>query len=431
MKADAGIDDDPALRARDRARDRRVRRPDARVDRRRAGAARALYGADVGRIEIVPPGVDHEIFRPVAARRGPRRAPRSASATGPLLLFVGPDPAAQGRRPRGPAARRARRPGGGARSSSAARAVPTARPSWPGCTRLVDELGRPRPGALRPAAAARRPRPLLPRRRRLPRARATASRSGWSRSRRRRAARRWSAANVGGLRSLVDDGVTGYLVDSRDPGDYAAPIARLLADPELRAAMGANAEAALAPVRVEHDRGPAPPAVRRSARARAGLVSLTPGRRRMLAAAHDADRRAPQRPGAAEQPRSSTSSTTPSCAAGTCASAATAATRRRSTSTSTSARCATSCTSCPRPTTRPACAALHAWLLRRNHDLYGARFSLGPDGDVYLTGRVALEHLTEQELDRIIGVLYELTERWFQAAVTIAYGPRGGAPDPT
>ena len=65
--------------------------------------------------------------------------------------------------------------------------------------------------------------------------------------------------------------------------------------------------------------------------------------------------------------------------------------------------------------------ALHAWLLRRNHDLYGARFSLGRDGDVYLTGRVALEHLTTGELDRIIGVLYELTERWFQAAVRIAY----------
>ena len=42
--------------------------------------------------------------------------------------------------------------------------------------------------------------------------------------------------------------------------------------------------------------------------------------------------------------------------------------------------------------------------------MYGARFSLGPDGDVYLAGRVALEHLTEQELDRIIGVLFELIE---------------------
>jgi hypothetical protein len=70
-------------------------------------------------------------------------------------------------------------------------------------------------------------------------------------------------------------------------------------------------------------------------------------------------------------------------------------------------------------------AELNEWLLRRNHDLYAARFSIGRDGDVYLTGRVALEHLTEQELDRIIGVLFELTERWFQAAVTIAFRPRG------
>jgi hypothetical protein len=75
----------------------------------------------------------------------------------------------------------------------------------------------------------------------------------------------------------------------------------------------------------------------------------------------------------------------------------------------------------PAPDDESRLPALHAWLLRRNHDLYGARFSLGRDGDVYLTGRIALEHLTTDELDRVIGVLYELTERWFQAAVTIAY----------
>jgi hypothetical protein len=69
-------------------------------------------------------------------------------------------------------------------------------------------------------------------------------------------------------------------------------------------------------------------------------------------------------------------------------------------------------------------AELNEFLLQRNHDMYAARFSLGRDGDVYLSGRVALEHLTEQELDRIIGVLFELTERWFQPAVTIAFRPR-------
>ena len=67
---------------------------------------------------------------------------------------------------------------------------------------------------------------------------------------------------------------------------------------------------------------------------------------------------------------------------------------------------------------------LYEYLLRRNHSMYGARFSLGPDGDIYLVGRIALEHLTVDELDRIIGVLYELTEQWFQPVVALAYGKR-------
>ena len=67
---------------------------------------------------------------------------------------------------------------------------------------------------------------------------------------------------------------------------------------------------------------------------------------------------------------------------------------------------------------------LYRYLLRRNHTMYGARFSLGPDGDIYLVGRVALEHLTTEELDRIIGVLYELTETWFQPVVQLAFGDR-------
>ena len=59
--------------------------------------------------------------------------------------------------------------------------------------------------------------------------------------------------------------------------------------------------------------------------------------------------------------------------------------------------------------------------MTRNHQTYGAHFSIGPDGDVYLVGRVLLEHLDVDELDRIIGVLYELVERWFQPAIRIGY----------
>ena len=51
------------------------------------------------------------------------------------------------------------------------------------------------------------------------------------------------AASVGGLRSLVDDAHTGFLVEGRDPADYAAPVALLLEDGELAGEMGLSASA--------------------------------------------------------------------------------------------------------------------------------------------------------------------------------------------
>jgi D-inositol-3-phosphate glycosyltransferase len=51
------------------------------------------------------------------------------------------------------------------------------------------------------------------------------------------------AAAVGGLRTLVAHGVSGFLVEGRDPRDYAGHVARLLGDPALAAAMSAEATA--------------------------------------------------------------------------------------------------------------------------------------------------------------------------------------------
>jgi D-inositol-3-phosphate glycosyltransferase len=51
------------------------------------------------------------------------------------------------------------------------------------------------------------------------------------------------AAAVGGLRTLVEDGRTGFLVEGRDPDAFAAATDALLADPALAAAMGADAAA--------------------------------------------------------------------------------------------------------------------------------------------------------------------------------------------
>lgn len=49
------------------------------------------------------------------------------------------------------------------------------------------------------------------------------------------------AAAVGGLRTLVDDGVTGLLIDTREPAEYAAAVASILDTPRLATAMSVAA----------------------------------------------------------------------------------------------------------------------------------------------------------------------------------------------
>ena len=397
VKADAGIDDDPALRSRIEHEIDRLRRPDARVDRRPSSEQLArLYGADVDRIEIVPPG---RRPRDLLARCAEPSARRERAALGlgdgPALLFVGRiqplkgadlavaalaelgDPgrgAARRRR-----AERPRRPGGAGPSCT----------RWSTSSASATRCGSSRRSRTRDLAT------LLPRRRRLPRPEPQrVVRAGRARGR----GVRHAGGRGRGRRAALARRRRRHRLPRRQPRPGRLRRADRAAARRSRRCRGDGRE--------------------RRGRARAGTRGASPppgcaGCTRTCSCASPsrvADarrrRRSPRRTtlidahlcgsGARPRTRSSTSSTTRSCAAGTCASVATAATRPRSTSICTSARCATSCTSCPRPTTRPALPALHAWLLRRNHDLYGARFSLGPDGDVYLTGRVALEHLTDR-----------------------------------
>jgi len=49
------------------------------------------------------------------------------------------------------------------------------------------------------------------------------------------------ASAVGGLTSLVEDGRTGFLVEGRDPIDYAAALGEVLRDPVLAAELGRRA----------------------------------------------------------------------------------------------------------------------------------------------------------------------------------------------
>jgi D-inositol-3-phosphate glycosyltransferase len=54
------------------------------------------------------------------------------------------------------------------------------------------------------------------------------------------------AARVGGLRYVVEDGRTGFLVEGHDPGDHAARVLEVLTDAELQRELGVRgAERAL------------------------------------------------------------------------------------------------------------------------------------------------------------------------------------------
>lgn len=65
---------------------------------------------------------------------------------------------------------------------------------------------------------------------------------------------------------------------------------------------------------------------------------------------------------------------------------------------------------------------LWAWLLRRNARMYGVAFSIDQAGDVYLTGRVALNALDEDELDRLLGSVLTYADESFDTMLEIGFG---------
>ncbi len=205
------------------------------------------YGADASRIEIVPPGVDHAFFSP-GSRDGARAAlgwsqGGRISAVGgshahqhPVLLFVGRIQPLKGLDVAiGALAHLADRdaelvvvggPSGPDGADELARTVALARElgvadrvrfvepqphhllsTWYRAADLVLVPSRSESFGLVALEAAACGTPVV-------------------------------AAAVGGLRTLVDHGHTGFLVDSRDPGEFAAAAEQIFDDDELAAAMG-------------------------------------------------------------------------------------------------------------------------------------------------------------------------------------------------
>ncbi len=64
----------------------------------------------------------------------------------------------------------------------------------------------------------------------------------------------------------------------------------------------------------------------------------------------------------------------------------------------------------------------YKFLMRRNLKLYGLAFAVGEEDAVFLAGRLPVELVTEAELDRILGTIWEETERCFRTALRLAFG---------
>jgi hypothetical protein len=64
---------------------------------------------------------------------------------------------------------------------------------------------------------------------------------------------------------------------------------------------------------------------------------------------------------------------------------------------------------------------LYAFLLRRNRKLFGVSYTIDRSGDVYLVGRIALESVTEAELDRVLGQVLEAADGDFNTMLELGF----------
>ncbi|MFN0091466.1 MAG: glycosyltransferase [Acidimicrobiales bacterium] len=203
-----------------------------------AAQLQRLYGAELERVEVVPPGVDHAFFSP-GPRGGARRALGLEAGPAPLLLFVGRIQPLKGLDVAiGALAELADRRvrllvvGGASGPEGESHAVR--------CRELAEELGVAERIVWRPP----QPHHLLSTYYRAADVVLVPSRSesfGLVALEAAACGTPVVAAAVGGLLSLVDDQRTGLLVEGRNPTDYAKAVAALLEDHALAAEMSVHA----------------------------------------------------------------------------------------------------------------------------------------------------------------------------------------------
>lgn len=64
---------------------------------------------------------------------------------------------------------------------------------------------------------------------------------------------------------------------------------------------------------------------------------------------------------------------------------------------------------------------VYRWLLERNRRLYGVAFAIDHLGDIYLVGRIPLEGVTPEELDRLLGSVLENADGSFNTLLELGF----------
>lgn len=67
-------------------------------------------------------------------------------------------------------------------------------------------------------------------------------------------------------------------------------------------------------------------------------------------------------------------------------------------------------------------AGVHSYLLQRNAKMYAVSWSIDATGDIYLTGRLPLDAVTADEVDRVLGAVLEYADGTFNTLLELGFG---------
>jgi hypothetical protein len=65
--------------------------------------------------------------------------------------------------------------------------------------------------------------------------------------------------------------------------------------------------------------------------------------------------------------------------------------------------------------------AVHKWCMSKNASMYGIAFAINEPGDIYLVGRLPLDAVNAQEIDRLIGSVLQYSDSSFNPLLELGF----------